>query len=144
VRCTPGAPKIGIFQEIPGECLESDNWSVFSMALLGEITPSYILHTRAFETYLLGGVIYLAKKIIRWWYFTCKKPKNIICDGILHVNMFHYFKIPYFTCNFKKNYLQWIYWTLFLIVRCSTIFAQWSPRVALYVACFIVLTMRRL
>jgi hypothetical protein len=25
--------------------------------------------------------------------------ENIICDGILHVNMFHYFKIPYFTCN---------------------------------------------
>jgi hypothetical protein len=94
---------------------------------LGEITPSYILHTRAFGTYLLGG-IYLAKKTIRWWYFTCKNPKNIICDGILHVNMFHYFKIPYFTCNFfYKIYLQWIYWTLFFIARCSTIFAQWSP-----------------
>jgi hypothetical protein len=33
---------------------------------LGEITPSYILHTRAFGTYLFGGGgIYLAKKIIR-------------------------------------------------------------------------------
>jgi hypothetical protein len=32
---------------------------------LGEITPSYILHTRAFGTYLLGGVIYLVEKIIR-------------------------------------------------------------------------------
>jgi hypothetical protein len=71
----------------------------------GEITPSYILHTRAFGTYLLGGGgIYLAKKIIRWWYFTCRKPKNIICDGILHVNMFHYFKTPYFTCNFSTKF----------------------------------------
>jgi hypothetical protein len=52
----------------------------------------------------IGGVIYLAKKIIRWWYFTCKKPENIICDGILHVNMFHYFKIPYFTCNVFTNF----------------------------------------
>ena len=70
----------------------------------GEITPSYILHTRAFGTYLLGGgVIYLAKNIIRRWYFTCKKPENIICDGILHINMFHYFKIPYFTCNCFTN-----------------------------------------
>jgi len=51
----------------------------------------------------IGGFIYLAKKIIRWWYFTCKKPENIICDGILHVNMFHYFKIPYFTCTFLQN-----------------------------------------
>jgi hypothetical protein len=52
---------------------------------------------------VIGGVIYLAKNIIRWWYFTCKKPKNIICDGTLHVNMFYYFKIPYFTCNDLQN-----------------------------------------
>ena len=32
-------------------------------------TPFYILHTRALGTYVLG-VIYLAKRIIRWWYFT--------------------------------------------------------------------------
>jgi hypothetical protein len=97
---------------------------------LREFTPSYILHTRAFETYLLGGGIYLAKKIIRWWYFTCKKPENIICDGILHVNMFHYFKISYFTCTFfYKIYLQWIYWTLFFIARCSTIFVSELPEV---------------
>jgi hypothetical protein len=68
---------------------------------LGEFTPSYILHTCAFGTYLLGGGIYLAENIIRWWYYTCKKPENIICDVILHVNMFHYFKIPYFTCTFS-------------------------------------------
>jgi hypothetical protein len=91
--------------------------------------PSYFLHTRAFGTYLLGGgVIYLPKKIIRWWYFTCKKPENIICHGILHVNMFHYFKIPYFICTFFiKFYLQWIYWTLFFIARCSTILASELP-----------------
>jgi hypothetical protein len=29
---------------------------------------------------------------------------------------------------FYKIYLQWIYWTLLFIARCSTIFAQWSPR----------------
>jgi hypothetical protein len=57
-----------------------------------------------------GGVIYLAKKIIRYWYFTCKKHENIICDGILHVNMFHCFKIPYFTCIFftKFTYNEYI------------------------------------
>ena len=54
----------------------------------------------------IGGVIYLAKKIIRWWYFTCKKPENIICDDILHVNMFHCFKIPYFTCT---SFTKFIY-----------------------------------
>ena len=74
----------------------------------------------------IGGVIYLARKIIRWWYFRCKKLENIICDVILHVNMFHYFKIPYFTCTFftKFTYVQWIYWTLFFIACCSTIFAS--------------------
>jgi hypothetical protein len=58
----------------------------------------------------IGGVIYLAKKIIRWWYFTCTKPENIMCDGILHVNMFHYFKIPYCTCTFftKFTYNEYI------------------------------------
>jgi hypothetical protein len=56
------------------------------------------------------GVIYLAKKITRWWYFTCKKPQIIICDGILHVNMSHYFKISYFTCTFftKFTYNEYI------------------------------------
>ena len=81
------------------------------MWVLGEITPSYILHTRAFGTYLLGGLFtQVAKKYIRWWYFTCKKPENIICDGILHVNMFHYFKFPYFTCTFftKFTYNEYI------------------------------------
>jgi len=29
--------------------------------LPGEITPSYILHTRAFRTYLLGGLFTLQK-----------------------------------------------------------------------------------
>ena len=30
---------------------------------LGEFTPSYILHTRAFGTYLLGGLFTLQKKL---------------------------------------------------------------------------------
>jgi hypothetical protein len=29
-----------------------------------------------------------------------------MCDGILHVNMFHYFKIPYFTC---KSFTKFTY-----------------------------------
>jgi len=76
------------------------------MFWLGGVTPSYILHTRAFKTYLLGGrVIFLAENILRWWYFTYKKPENIICDGILHVNMFHYFEIHYFTCTFFTKFI---------------------------------------
>jgi hypothetical protein len=52
----------------------------------------------------IGGVIYLAENIIRLWYFTCKKPENFICDNILHVNMFHYFKIPlFYVYNFLQN-----------------------------------------
>jgi hypothetical protein len=100
-------------------CWNVAKFPLYIRLCLGGFTPSYILHTRAFGTYLLGGYIYLAENIIRWWYFTCKNHENIICDGILHVNMFHYFKIPYFTCTFfYKNYLKWIYWTLFFIARC--------------------------
>jgi hypothetical protein len=40
-------------------------------SMLGEFTPSYILHTRAFRTYLLGGLFTL-QKILQG-------------DGILHV-----------------------------------------------------------
>jgi hypothetical protein len=72
-----------------------------------------------------GGVIYLAKKIIRWLHFTFKMPENIICDGILHVNMFYYFKIPYFTCTFftKFNYNEYIgpYFLLHVILRFSPV-----------------------
>ena len=90
---------------------------------LGGCTPAYILHTRAFGTYLLG-VIYLAKKIIRWWYFTCKEPKKIRFDGILHVIIFHYFKTPCSICTFFcKIYLQWI----FLSHVVSMIFAKAPP-----------------
>ena len=71
---------------------------------LGGFTPSYILHTRAFGTYLLGGYL-PCKKNIRWWYFTCKNPKNVICHVILHVKMFEYFKIPYFTCTFLTKFI---------------------------------------
>jgi hypothetical protein len=40
---------------------------------LGEFTPSYILHTRAFGTYLLGGLFTLQKKLQG--------------DGFLHVKI---------------------------------------------------------
>jgi hypothetical protein len=56
-------------------------------------------------------------------FFTCKKPKNIICDGILHVNMFHYFKIPYFTCKVftKFTYNEYIgpYFLSHVVLRFS-------------------------
>ena len=35
-------------------------------------------------------------------YLPRKKKKG---DGISHVNMFHCFKIPYFTCTFLQKYL---------------------------------------
>jgi hypothetical protein len=34
----------------------------FRYGVLGEITPSYILHTRAFGTYLFGGLFTLQKE----------------------------------------------------------------------------------
>ena len=33
------------------------------------------------------------------------EKKTILCDGILHVNMFHYFKIPYNICTFFSNFI---------------------------------------
>ena len=76
------------------------------VACLGGSLPLiFCIHVRSGPIYWGEGVIYLAKKIIRWWYFTCKKPENIICDGILDVNMFHYFTIPYFTCTFFSKFI---------------------------------------
>jgi hypothetical protein len=47
--------------------------------------------------------------------------KRLEGDGILHVNMFHYFKIPYFTCTFstKFTYNEYIglYFLLHVVVR---------------------------
>jgi hypothetical protein len=65
----------------------------------------FCIHVCSRPIYWGGGVIYLTYMIIRCWYFTCKKPENIICDGILHVNMFHYFKIPYFTCTIFSKFI---------------------------------------
>ena len=51
-------------------------------------------------------------------------PKNIISDGILHVNIFYYFKISYFTCTFftkKFIYNEYIE-PYFFIAPYSTIF----------------------
>ena len=92
-------------------CWTLARWMVWLLSQLTlELTISggarpliFWIHVRSGPIYWGGGVIHLAKKIIRWWYFTCKKHENIICDGILHVNMFHYFKIPYITCTFKKK-----------------------------------------
>jgi hypothetical protein len=83
---------------------------------LGGFTPSYILHTRAFGTYLLGGLFTLAEKHLRY--------------GILHVNMFHYFKIPYFTCTFFTKFIYNKYiGPSFLLHVGSKIFASELPEV---------------
>ena len=41
----------------------SSSPSLMNYQSLGEFTPSYILHTRAFGTYLLGGVFTLQKRL---------------------------------------------------------------------------------
>jgi hypothetical protein len=88
----------------------------------GDHSLLYFAYTCVRDLFI-GGVIYLAKKSIRWWYFTCKKHENVICDGILHVNMFHYFKIPYFTCKFftKFTYNEYIgpYFLSHVVLRFS-------------------------
>jgi hypothetical protein len=38
-------------------------WALGLQLCLGEITPSYILHTHAFGTYLLGGLFTLQKRL---------------------------------------------------------------------------------
>ena len=39
--------------------------------------------------------------------FTCidKIKEVIICDGILHVNMFHYYRTPYIICTFFAKFI---------------------------------------
>jgi hypothetical protein len=87
----------------------------------------FCIHVRSGPIY--WGVIYLAKKIIRWWYFTCKKHENIICDGNLHVKHILLFQNPLFYMYiFYKIYLQWIYWTLFFYRTLFYDFRQWTPR----------------
>ena len=95
----------------------------------GALPLTFCIHVHSGPIYG-GGVIYLAEKIIRWWYFTRKKPENILCVCILHVNMFHYFKIPYITCTFflqnlpAMNILDLIY---FLSHVVSKFFASAPP-----------------
>jgi hypothetical protein len=47
----------------------------------------------------------------------------MLCDGILHVNMFHYFKIPYFIGKFltKFTYNEYIgpYFLSHVVLRFS-------------------------
>jgi len=90
----------------------------------------FCIHVRSGPIY--GRVIYLAKKIIRWWYFTCKKTQNIMCDGVLHVNMFPYFNIPCFTCTFftKFTYNEYIgpYSLPHVVLRFSPVDSPRTPR----------------
>ena len=60
------------------------------MSLRG-CTPSYSLRTRVFGTYLLGEGLFTLQK-------------GLLGDGILHVNMFPCFKIPYITCTFLTKF----------------------------------------
>jgi hypothetical protein len=62
-------PSFTIFMssERNSRCLKTSSHSPLEchwIHKLGEFTPSYILHTRAFMTYLLGGFAYLVEKII--------------------------------------------------------------------------------
>ena len=43
--------------------LENPNNVFYSQEHLGGLTPSYILHTGAFRTYLLGGYLILQKRL---------------------------------------------------------------------------------
>jgi hypothetical protein len=117
--------------QTPNHCLKDSGSS---------LPPIFCIHVRLGPIY--WGVIYLAEKIIRWWYFTCKKPENIICDGILYVNMFHYFKIPYFTCTFftKFTYNEYIgpYFLSHVVLRFPPVISprfyviSWTSIQALY------------
>jgi hypothetical protein len=102
----------------------------------GSLLPLiFCIHVRSGPIYW-GGVIYLAEKIIRWWYFICKKPENIIGDGILHINTFHYFKIPYFTCTFftKFTYNEYIgpYFLSHVVLRFSPVISPREEPVKIY------------
>jgi hypothetical protein len=105
----------------------------------------YFAYTCVWDLFIGGGVIYLAEKIIRWWYFTCKKHENIICDGILHVNMFHYSKIPYFTCTIftKFTYNEYIgpYFLSHVVLR---FFASDLPESFVLESSFIFLVLMKL
>jgi hypothetical protein len=61
-------------------------------------------------------IFYVQKtwKYYMWWYFTCK-----------HVSLFQ--NPLFYMYIFYKNYLQWIYWTLFFIASCSSIFVSELP-----------------
>jgi hypothetical protein len=90
---------------------------------LGRSLPHiFCIHVRSGPIYWGGGYL-PCKKNYKVMVLTCKKLENIICDGILHVNMFHYFKIPYFTCNFltKFTYNEYIepYFLSHVVLRFS-------------------------
>jgi hypothetical protein len=82
----------------------------------------FCIHVRSGPIYW-GGYL-PCRKDYKVMVFTCKKPGNIICDGILHVNMFHYFKIPYFTCKF---FTQFIYNEYIDPIFYRTLFLKFSP-----------------
>jgi hypothetical protein len=49
------------------------------------------------------GVFTLHKRFEGDGILRVKSPKNIICDGFLHVNMFYYFKSPILHVHFLQN-----------------------------------------
>jgi hypothetical protein len=99
--------RIGVIQVVKLWWTMPTNPTSLAYRLLLHFTPGrslpliFCIHVRSGPIYW-GGYL-PCKKYYKVMVFTCKNPENIICDGILHVNMFHYFKIPYFTCNFLQN-----------------------------------------
>ena len=69
-----------------------------NMIILGGCTLLYFAHT-CIRGLFIGGGLLPCKKDYKVMVFYCKEPENIICDGISHVNMFHYSKIPYIICT---------------------------------------------
>jgi hypothetical protein len=71
-----------IILPIAKSCLK-ERWCLWSLEPR-EITPSYILHTRAFGAYLLGGYLPCKKyyKVMVFYMYTCF---TILKSPILHV-----------------------------------------------------------
>jgi hypothetical protein len=97
---------------------------------LEEFTSSYILHTRAFGAYLLGVYLSCNKELYGDGVLHVKRLKILYVMVILHVNMFHYFKIPYFTCTFFTKFIYNEYIEPYFIFYRALFynFRQWTPR----------------
>jgi hypothetical protein len=87
----------------------------FKVETLGGVTPSYVLHTCALRTSLLGGVIYFAEKIIRYNIFQNKGNACILIHPIINYILGNHFKIPY--CTYIGTWVEIINSTLDTLVQ---------------------------